>query len=119
MDINTEKKVKRLSDIISKNEYVEHLEDIVWDEDVVIDAGFYLEVYINPDGVYGDENGEHSSNGYSIFRYINKDITLGEFLNMDLFAEGSLRDLTMTIYVVPDKDALFADERSLCTPLFQ
>lgn len=116
MKVNIEEKTKRLSDIISKNDYIEHLEDMVWDEDIVIDPGFYLEVYINPDGVYGDEDGEHSSNGYSIFRYINKDITLGEFLNMDLFAEGSLRDSTMTIFVIPNEDSLFEEERNLCTP---
>lgn len=118
MKVNIEEKTKRLSDIISKNDYIEHLEDMVWDEDIVIDQGFYLEVYINPDGVYSDEDGGHSSNGYSIFRYINKDITLGEFLNMDLFAEGSLRDSTMTIFVIPNEDSLFEEERNLCTPLF-
>lgn len=118
MSVNTAERTKKLSDIISKDGYIEHLEDIVWNEDIVIDEGFYLEVYINPDGVYGDEDGEHSSNGYSLFRYVNKDVTLGEFLNMDLFNEGSLRDSTMTIFVIPNEDSMFEEERNLCTPLF-
>lgn len=118
MSVNTAERTKKLSDIISKDDYIEHLEDIVWNEDIVIDEGFYLEVYINPDGVYGDEDSEHSSNGYSLFRYVNKDVTLGEFLNMDLFNEGSLRDSTMTIFVIPNEDSMFEEERNLCTPLF-
>ena len=108
-----------MSDIISKNDHVEHLEDMVWDSEIVIDEGFYLEIYINPDGIYGDENSEHSSNGYSMFRYINKDITLGKFLNMDLFSEGSLRDSTMTISVIPNEDSLFEEEWNMCIPLFK
>lgn len=111
-------KAQRLSDIISMNEYVEGLEDIIWDGSVIIDKGFYLEIYINPDGVIPNENGDITANGYSCFRYVNKDVTLDELLKMDDFSEGSLRKFTMTIIVIPNQDPLFTREREMCILLF-
>lgn len=115
--LNEEPK-KMLSEFISKEDDTECLEDIVWGKEVIIDEGFYIEVYINIDGVYGDEDGEHSSNGYSLFRYINKEISYEDFLNLDLFNEGSLRDSTMTIHVIPSTDKAYEDERNMCVNLF-
>ena len=115
----TQNKVKRLSDIISMDDYVKGLEDIVWSGEAIIDKGFYLEIYINSDGVIPNEDSEITSNGYSCFRYINQDVTLDELLTMDDFSEGLLRKFTMTITVIPNKDPLFARKREMCIPLFE
>lgn len=101
-------KLKKLSDIVSMNEYQNHLEDILWEGNAMIDAGFYLEVYINPDGI----DDEDSTDGESFFVFINKEITFEEFTNLKQFSHGSLRKQTMTINVIPNEDELYEDERN-------
>lgn len=102
----------KLIDLIDKNDYIKHLEDEIWNEKILIDEGFYVEVYINPDGIY------QSSNGYSLFRYVNKEISFGDLLKLELFNQGSLKESTMTISIIPNKDISFKEERKLCTNLF-
>lgn len=107
----------KLSNLISMDQATEQIENMVMNENIIIDEGFYLEIYINPDGVYCDEDEECSSNGYSLFRHINKSISFGDFLELELFNEGSLKDSTMTINIIPNKDPLYEEDRSMCTNL--
>lgn len=117
IDLNKKEKSKRLSKIFSKDDYIEHLEEVVWDGDLIIDEGFYLEIYTNPYGVFC-ENEKEASSGASFFRYINRDITLNELLSLGEFEGCCPRTNTMTINIIPAKDKLFKNERDMCTNLF-
>jgi len=101
-------KLKKLSEMISKDEYQDHLEDVLWEGNVMIDEGFYLEVYINTDGT-----DEQTANGQSFYKYINNETPFEEFVNMKQFAKGSFRKMTMTINVIPDQDEQYKKEREL------
>lgn len=102
-------KLKKLSEIISMNEYQDHLEDVLWEGNVMIDEGFYLEVYINPDGIDDD-----TSNGHSYYKHINNEITFEELVNLKQFSQGSFRKMTMTINIIPDQNEQFQEKRNLC-----
>jgi hypothetical protein len=98
--------MKRLSEEYNTNEYNEHIEEMLWEESIIIDKGFYLEVYGNSDGKYDEE----SSEGASYFVYIDKELTYGQFL--DIFSDmGSVKDDTLTIRVMSENEK---QEREFC-----
>lgn len=102
--------VIRLSELTSKDEWRDEVENFLFqclDAKLLIDAGFYLEVYTNPDGVFEDEQ---SSNGASTFVWIDEDTLFGELL--DVFEDmGRIRDQTLTVSVIPAVDEIYAKER--------
>jgi len=102
--------VVRLSELTSKDEWCDEVENFQFqyhDAKILIDAGFYLEVYTNPDGVFEEEQ---SSNGASTFVWIDEDTLFGELL--DVFEDmGQIRDQTLTVSVIPAEDEIFAKER--------
>jgi hypothetical protein len=104
------KTVVRLSELTGKNERRDEVENFLFvhrNAEIIIDAGFYLEVYTNPDGVFEKEQ---TSNGASTFIQVDEDTTFGELL--DLFeGEGRIRDQTLTIQVIPAEDESYARER--------
>lgn len=91
--------MNRLSDNFKKTETATCIEDMVWEGDTIIDEGFFLELYGNPDGKYDEE----SSNGASYFTYIDKDIRYVELLNIFSYL-GAIKDNTLTIRTVGDED---------------
>lgn len=99
-------KPKTLSDTVSKNHCTDRLEDYFTEDGLIIDKGYYLEIYINPDGV---DSG--TSNGRSYFFYVNKPVSVREFLSMDKLKDGNLKDGTMTINLIPAEGDAFEKER--------
>lgn len=99
----------RLSEQYKFNEYQTHIEETLWDANIIIDEGFYLELYGNPDGKYDTE----SSEGSSHFVYIDQPITYGRLL--DVFSDlGSVKDDTLTIRIIGEDET---QERGFCNPL--
>lgn len=79
-------------------------------EDIVVDSGFYLEGYSNREGVF-NENEDSHSNGSSLYVYVDVDTTFEELLAL---FEGSLKDQTLTISIIPSEEVTYKDERGYC-----
>lgn len=99
------KRIERLSDIVGNNILVEEAENILGDIDWIIDEGYYLEVYINPEGVKKGE--PEKTEGF--IRYIDKECSYGELLS--IFHEGSVREETMTFALIPCTEDFFESIR--------
>lgn len=84
----------RLTDHVKIGDAKSNLEDILFSEEIVIDAGFNLEIYGNPDGATSD-----SADGASLFTLVDRDVTFGELLAA-VNHLGSIRDDTLTIRTV-------------------
>ena len=39
-------KLKKLSQLVSKNDIFDNIQDLLWDENIIFDKGFYLEIYL-------------------------------------------------------------------------
>ncbi|QUH22067.1 hypothetical protein [Alkaliphilus sp. B6464] len=65
--------------------------------------------------MYGNPHGKHSNipDGASCFIYIDRPVLYGEILDMcsDL---GTPRKDTLTIRIIPCKDAAYSDDRDNC-----
>lgn len=86
---------RRLTTYVKFGVAVAHLEEEqLLDAEDVIDAGFYLEIYGNPDGKTSD-----SGNGASLFTYVDRDVTYDELLKAVAHL-GSLRDDELSIRTV-------------------
>jgi hypothetical protein len=113
------KRVERLSEIVSKDELIEGLENILGDVHLLIDEGYYIEVYMNPMGVSyvnpEDLLTGNVDNGYHLFRYMDKECTYEELLN--IFAVGSIRNGTMTLTLIPSHEPFFGIYREKCVPI--
>lgn len=99
-------KVKMLSDFIMKNEINQNVEEILWDNDIIINEGFYVEVYLSD-----------NADSKSIFRYINKDIRYDEFIMLDIFNGNTPKNNTMSINIIPNEDINYKTDRDRCTNL--
>lgn len=99
-----------LSNMINRDDFIEKLEDNLIDKDIIFDKGFYIEVYINYNGIYSE-----SFDGYSIFRYIDEELTYEELLT--IFNDGSLKNETLTINIIPSQDNDYKPERDLAMPI--
>lgn len=84
----------RLTDHVKVGEAKPNLEDILFSADIVIDAGFNLEIYGNPDGATSE-----SAEGSSLFIHVDRDVAFGELLAAVSYL-GSVRDDTLTIRTV-------------------
>ncbi|MDF2879616.1 MAG: hypothetical protein K0R54_173 [Clostridiaceae bacterium] len=109
-------KVKYLSnslECLDLKDFISKLEDEIPNGiNPIFDKGIYIEVYVNPDGIY---NEEETSNGFSCFRYIDEPLTYEELLS--LFDEGSLKKDTLTINYIPSDDEDYQQERELAVPI--
>lgn len=110
----TQKEVKKLSDIVSSDEYVDNLENIIGDTNLLIDKGFYIEIYFNPNGV--DITRKHiEETAIYYWRHIDRECTYGDLLL--IFNEGSIRDNTLTFRLIPNEDVFFTKERKKSSPI--
>lgn len=98
---------KRLSQDYEKDIYEEGIEENLFDANTIIDEGFFLEVYINPDGKDSD-----ISEGTSYFVYIDRDTTYNEFIKKFSEAGGSIKEDTMKINIIPVDDVSYRVERN-------
>lgn len=97
---------KKLSEEITSCLFYEQIEEILFNESIIIDKGYCLELYGNPDGKHDSE----SSNGTSTFIYIDEELTYEELLKM--FEQlGSVKDDTLTIRIVDEGEI---QERKMC-----
>ncbi|PLS19555.1 hypothetical protein CVD28_03820 [Bacillus sp. M6-12] len=111
--------IQRMSDIIPRDELIEGLENILGDVEVIFDEGYYLEIYIQPNGVsYVNPEDIKTGNvdrGFYFFRYIDKECTYEELLN--IFYIGSIKEETMTLTVIPSKEWFFENQRNISVPI--
>jgi len=96
----------RLTEHVKIGDAKSNLEDILFSADIVIDAGFNLEIYGNPDGATSD-----SADGASLFTHVDRDVTFGELLAA-VSHLGSIRDNTLTIRTVGAAETV---ELGLCS----
>lgn len=96
---------QKLSEMFKNDELTRFIEEYLYNEEIIIDQGFYLEVYTNYDGKH-DEN---SSEGSSLFVFIDMDITYGNLLS--LFDDFSVKDDTLTITILGIDEG---EERLFC-----
>lgn len=99
-------KLKKLSDFIKKDEVNQNIEEILWDDDIILDEGFYIEVYLSD-----------NADSKSIFRYINKDIRYDDFIKLDIFNGNTPKNNTMSINIIPNEEVHYTVERDMCTKL--
>lgn len=97
-------KLKKLSQLVSKNDIFDNIQDLLWDENIIFDKGFYLEIYL----LEGIE-------GKSLFKYINVDIKYSEFISLGIFNGKTPKEGNMFINVIPSKDNKYSEERRLCS----
>lgn len=104
--------MKKLSNFYDQNQFMDSVEDVLGSgkDDVLIDVGFYLEGYMNPDGVFNDDEDAHS-NGSSLYLYVDVETTFEEMLGL---FEGRLKDQTLTISIIPSVDVTYEEERGYC-----
>lgn len=98
-------------DLVQEN--TDNIQDLVF-EDCLLKKGLYLEIYCNPDGIYYDngeydEDGENeedidTSNGFSLFILIDKDITYHELLELDIYEGCKIKDNEVRIDIITKND---------------
>lgn len=91
----------------------DNIQDIVF-ENCLLEKGLYLEIYCNPDGIYydnvelnEDEDDEEidTSNGFSLFLLIDKNITYHELLNLDIYEGCSVKNNEVRIDIITEDDS--------------
>lgn len=92
--------MKRLVNLVKLGEASNNIEEQVFSADVVIDAGFNLEAYGNPDG-----KGSESAEGASLFIHVDQDVTFGQLLSAVAHL-GSVRDDTLSIRTVANDETV-------------
>lgn len=91
----------KLSELIKgKNISGLKIEEITTDEDVRIDANYYIEAYWHNVTVLRDD-----SDGGSFFFYMNVELSLGEVL-ICLSDFGSIHDETLTLCLIGENDTM-------------
>ena len=90
--------MKKMLDFLS-NDY-EGIQEMLY-EDCIIPKGTYMEIYVNPDGIY-EEN--LSSDGYSMFLSVDKDITYFELLNADIYDGCSVKNNEVRNDIITEND---------------
>lgn len=78
----------------------ENIQEMVF-EDCIIPKGTYIEIYVNPDGIY-EEN--LVSDGYSLFLFADKEITYHELLNADIYGGCSVKNNEVRIDIITESD---------------
>lgn len=86
--------MNRLTSFVKIGEPADNLEDKLTDAATVIEPGFNLEIYGNPDGKASD-----SSNGSSLFTHVDREITYGQLLKAVAHL-GSVRDDELSIRTI-------------------
>lgn len=112
--ITFERQEQKLSDFYSNNEYQKGIEQIWWKKkakDITLDTGYYLEVYVNDDGV---DSG--TANGSSTWFYIDKETSMSALFEY-FEGEGSIKDDTLTIILIPSLDEGYERERGFAEPI--
>lgn len=110
----TQRVVEKLSDIVPSDEYVDYLENIIGDTNLLIDKGYFIEIYINPNGV--DIASKHiEETALYYWRHIDEECTYGDLLL--IFKEGSIKENTLTFRLIPTNDVFFAKEREKSSPI--
>lgn len=92
--------MQRLSTTVDINTATLNLEDSLFSADIIIDAGFDLEIYGNPDGKASD-----SKDGASFFTHIDRDITYGQLLTVVAHL-GSVRKNELSIRTVGSDESI-------------
>jgi len=95
----------RLTGLVKFGEAATNLEEKLFSADDVIDAGFYLEIYGNPDG-----KGSDSADGASLFTYVDREVTYGQLLKA-VSHMGSVRDDELSIRTIGNEETV---ELGLC-----
>lgn len=78
----------------------ENIQEILY-EDCIIPKGTHMEIYVNPDGIYEEDL---TSDGFSIFLYIDKDITYYNLLDADIYDGCSVKNNEVRIDIITESD---------------
>lgn len=93
--------MKNIYEILKIKGTIKHLQDILF-ENCIIPEGTHMEIYCNPDGVYDED----SSNGFSMFLVLDKDVSYFDIINNSDLLEGcSVKNDEIIIDIIGEDDS--------------
>lgn len=110
--MNVLMKEKTLNDYFTRYDFVSKIETIINNEDIILNVGYFIEIYTNPEGTNFDKYFSKFNKGKLYYFYINKEINLKEVLKRKEFENFSFDKKTLSISIIPSLHDLYDYERN-------
>lgn len=79
----------------------ENIQEMVF-ENCIIPEGTFMEIYVNPDGIYEEDL---TSDGFSLFLHVDKEITYYDLLNADIYEGCTVKNDEVRIDLITEEDS--------------
>lgn len=109
--------MQNILDLLQGN--TDNIQELIF-EDCLLKEGLHLEIYCNPDGIYYNDEEEEDTNtsdGFSLFISIDKDITYHELLDLDIYEGCRVKDNEIRIDIITKEDIFNRLDECSFTPL--